>query len=57
MSGWSIRSTPIWAPRRLPLEAVALQTASKMSMKVTGPDAWAEMPAIHDDRGRIVEKS
>lgn len=57
MSGWSIRSTPIWAPRRSPAEEIVPHTASKMSMKERGPEALLPMERMSDLRGRMREKS
>ncbi len=57
MSGWSIRSTPIWAPRRAPADSTVRQEASNTSMYDTGPEAREAVPATLLPSGRIAEKS
>jgi hypothetical protein len=56
-SGWSMRSTPICAPRRAPALSTVAQDRSKTSMQSHGPQAIEPVPRTSAPRGRMREKS
>ncbi len=56
-SGWSQRSTPICAPRRLPADSTVSQDRSKTRMYDTGPLARERVPLTSAPLGRMAEKS
>ncbi|MNT07558.1 hypothetical protein D3C86_1525280 [compost metagenome] len=57
ISGWSQRSTPIWAPRRAPADSTVAQEASNTFMNETGPDARECVARTSAPPGRMAEKS
>ena len=57
MSGWSMRSTPIWAPRRAPADSTVRHDASNTAMYDTGPDARDCVPFTTLPAGRMALKS